>query len=312
MKALLRPVLALAAILVVVGPWAITASPAHAGQVRCGATLTANTTLDRDLLNCPGDGLIIGADNITVNLNGHTITGRAHPGSAGIRNVGHTGVKIQDGDFSGLDISGFETGILLKGVRNNLVRGLFVEGVSFGIALVDSDRNTIENNGTMAGSTNVCDRVRAAGIALFDSDRNWIQENAAELTDFGIVLVNSNHNQVEKNEAAPRDSDGNQCDGVSLFNSKHNEVEKNITAQNDHDGILVKAGSSGTLIARNVASFNGDDGIDVDDPATTIRGNTANNNGDLGIEAVKGVIDGGGNQAAGNGNPAQCRNVACR
>src|SRR2546423_11409696 len=39
----------------------------------CGSTLTTNTTLTADLV-CAGDGLIIGADGITLNLGGHTIT----------------------------------------------------------------------------------------------------------------------------------------------------------------------------------------------------------------------------------------------
>jgi hypothetical protein len=43
------------------------------------------------------------------------------------------------------------------------------------------------------------------------------------------------------------------------------------------------------VLARNVASFNGD----------------------LGIEAVVGVVDAGRNRAAGNGDPAQCTNLDC-
>ena len=66
------------------------------------------------------------------------------------------------------------------------------------------------------------------------------------------------------------------------------------------------------MLNRNVASGNGDDGIDVDDAGTTITSNTANDNGDYGIEAVPDVIDGGGNKARGNGNPAQCLNVSCK
>jgi hypothetical protein len=78
------------------------------------------------------------------------------------------------------------------------------------------------------------------------------------------------------------------------------------------DGILVDSGATGTLLVRNLAIRSGDDGIDVDAPATTVTRNIANHNHDLGIEAVPGVIDGGGNHAAGNGNPAQCINIDCR
>jgi hypothetical protein len=75
---------------------------------------------------------------------------------------------------------------------------------------------------------------------------------------------------------------------------------------------LVDKGAAGTLLIRNIAIRNGDDGIDVDAPATTLTRNIANRNHDLGIEAVPGVIDGGGNHAAGNGNPVQCTNIDCK
>jgi hypothetical protein len=65
------------------------------------------------------------------------------------------------------------------------------------------------------------------------------------------------------------------------------------------------------LVKRNIAIGAGDDGIDVDNAATTLTRNLALHNGDLGMEAVPGVVDGGGNHAAGNGNTAQCTNVAC-
>jgi hypothetical protein len=40
-------------------------------QLSCGDTITADATLHHDLVNCPNNGIIIGADNITLDLNGH-------------------------------------------------------------------------------------------------------------------------------------------------------------------------------------------------------------------------------------------------
>jgi parallel beta-helix repeat protein len=78
------------------------------------------------------------------------------------------------------------------------------------------------------------------------------------------------------------------------------------------DGILVEPTAVDTLLDRNAASRNGDDGIDVESQSTTLTKNTANHNDDLGIEAVPGATDGGGNKARGNGNPLQCTNVFCK
>jgi len=38
--------------------------------VRCGDTITHNTKLTNDLRNCPTNGIVIGADNITLDFNG--------------------------------------------------------------------------------------------------------------------------------------------------------------------------------------------------------------------------------------------------
>jgi hypothetical protein len=88
-------------------------------------------------------------------------------------------------------------------------------------------------------------------------------------------------------------------------------VVANLVSEIDADGIRVEPEASGTLLKANAATRNGDDGIDVESPATTVTTNVANDNEDLGIEAVEGVTDGGGNRASGNGNPAQCVGVAC-
>jgi hypothetical protein len=54
---------------------AVSGGQASASHVGCGDTITADTTLDSDLLNCPNNGILIGADGITLNLNGHVIDG---------------------------------------------------------------------------------------------------------------------------------------------------------------------------------------------------------------------------------------------
>ena len=43
--------------------------------MNCGDTITADTMLDGDLIDCPNHGIVIGADDITLDLNGHRIDG---------------------------------------------------------------------------------------------------------------------------------------------------------------------------------------------------------------------------------------------
>jgi hypothetical protein len=101
--------------------WSSTASGADAG-LSCGQTITVDTTLTADL-SCPnGDGLLIAASDVTLDLAGHTLSG------------GGVGTGIQGGDF--LDppsnitikngtVSGF--GIGLSFVQ---VHGLTLSGVT--------------------------------------------------------------------------------------------------------------------------------------------------------------------------------------
>ena len=52
---------------------------ALASHVGCGDTITADTTLDSDLVNCPNNGIVIGAEDVTLDLNGHRIDGDGTP-----------------------------------------------------------------------------------------------------------------------------------------------------------------------------------------------------------------------------------------
>lgn len=70
------------------------------GDVDCGKVITANTTLKDDIGPCPRNGLIVGADNITLDLGGHRLFGFNGPGpgrgnTAGIRLPKRTGAHVQ-------------------------------------------------------------------------------------------------------------------------------------------------------------------------------------------------------------------------
>ena len=72
-----RQVLAPVALLLMGCCLAFGAGPAAASQVSCGDTITADTTLDSDLVNCPNNGIVIGADDITLDLDGQRSTATA-------------------------------------------------------------------------------------------------------------------------------------------------------------------------------------------------------------------------------------------
>ena len=94
-----------------------TSSPALAASTpNCGDTVTTNVTLTADL-HCSGDGLIIGAHGVTIDLNQHEISGTGT--GNGVSAVEYNGLTIRDGT-----ISGFETGIFLESVQDATVRNM--------------------------------------------------------------------------------------------------------------------------------------------------------------------------------------------
>jgi hypothetical protein len=55
------------------------ATPAHGAVLSCGQTITQSTVLENDVGPCNSNGIIIGADNITFNLNGTASSGASSP-----------------------------------------------------------------------------------------------------------------------------------------------------------------------------------------------------------------------------------------
>jgi parallel beta-helix repeat protein len=78
MKNLLRLVVGVFAAVLVGSATSDGAAAAPDSSLSCGQTITTNTVLGHDLVNCDGPGLVIGADGITLDLGGHTVSGRLH------------------------------------------------------------------------------------------------------------------------------------------------------------------------------------------------------------------------------------------
>lgn len=123
---------------------------AGAAVVTCGQTITQNTVLTADVGPCPanlGNGIIIGADNITLDLNGHQVLGT--PGllndAAGIYVFRRTGVTVKNGT-----VRDFDCGVAIEGGSGNTVTSIYahdnIGGVGAsrcgeGVAILSSQNN---------------------------------------------------------------------------------------------------------------------------------------------------------------------------
>ena len=153
---------------------AMPGGQALANHVQCGDVITQDTTLDSDLVDCPGDGIVIGADNITLDLKGHTIDGLVPtplpPPHWGILDEGHSGVTIQDGT-----VREFYFGVRLSGASGNHLTGLQLVSMRRGeaINLLNSHDNVVNDN----VAHGMC-----RGIYLIGSDRNVISGMTPSVT----------------------------------------------------------------------------------------------------------------------------------
>lgn len=229
--------------------------PTSAGAVEltCGATITQSTTLTADLGPCPDYGLHIGANNITLNLNGFRIFGTNEPrDGAGVWMVGRSGVTVTNGI-----IEFFDAGVAIEGGGGNTVSNMTLQhnigGLrSFygdGVAILSSVNNlvtnsTMRNNGPFSG----------VGLySLVDGDH----PRATTGTSTGNQIIG---NVVTDNVAAraggPVTSTDN--DGIRIEPETHgNLISGNIVRNNGLDGIALFAGSSNNIITNNTVEGHG-------------------------------------------------------
>jgi parallel beta-helix repeat protein len=363
-------------VLSVAGLIAFGVSEASANHVSCGDTITVDTTLDSDLVDCPNNGVVIGADGVTLDLNGHTIDGdgtefagcvKGEICDVGVANDGHAGVIVRDGS-----VREFGVGVLVGGARKNRVVKVSSSGHTFfGAVFGGSTRSVIrrtslsrniapEGDGIgLFGSDHiriVRNKIRrnpGPGIHVFDSNKNLIKRNALSRNGPAILMEEANRNEVQRNRvtrgggilvapgnrnAIARNRVSRALDSIAIDKGRGNRVVGNVVGRarkvgirlgfpglggannivrgnlvrrSRGDGFFVSEKDDQSLLKRNVARHNGDDGFDVESDSAKLTRNRGVRNGDLGIEAVVGVTDGGGNKARGNGNPAQCTNIAC-
>jgi hypothetical protein len=118
-----------AATLALVGTLGVPfATPAHAQALACGTVVTKSVTLTADIVNCPADGLVAGANKITIDLNGYTISGNGNyedTPQAGVRVGGKSNVTVTDSSLARTGtIKLFNAGVIIDGGSTNTVSNI--------------------------------------------------------------------------------------------------------------------------------------------------------------------------------------------
>jgi parallel beta-helix repeat protein len=241
-------------VLGVAGPIAFGASQASATHVSCGDEITADTTLDSDLIDCPNNGVVIGADDITVDLNGHRIDGdgteftdcpKNEICDVGVVNDRHDGVEIKGGSTRE-----FAIGVLVSRARDNRVVDISSsKNVLFGAVVGESSRTVLRDSSL---SNNIA--PEGDGIGLFGSDHIEIVDNSIQHNPGpGIHVDGSAHNLIKGNlfsHSSP----------AIAIEADRNEVRGNRFIRN-RGGISVGPGSRNVLVRNH---FSGE-GIGIDE-----------------------------------------------
>ena len=255
-----RTAMSLSAMALVGAGLVVSAGPAAAVHVACGQTIVVNTTLDSNVGPC-NTGLIIGANNITLDLGGFTLSGFPGVGQdAGVTLDGRTGVTVKNGT-----ITEFDAGVAILGGSGNTVTGLtlrdnlsstasdFGEGVQvFNSTANTVSHNLIRNNGPYSGVSLL---IASGNIVEYNqiTGNNQSSTNTSGIRVENIGRTASNGNTIRDNLVQ-----GSGLDGIELFaGASDNVISRNLVLNNNRDGINAFAGASRNIIEDNQVRFNG-------------------------------------------------------
>ena len=270
-------------VLLALGLLALGPGAARGQPLGCGAVVTQDTTLTNDLLDCQGDGLVIGAGGITVDLNGHTISGRiisgGEPGQVGIDNSdGHDDVTIRNGIVQ----SFARGGVHLAGADRNRVQDLTLDFFDeFGLLLETGSGSRFLRNSV--------DRPGQVGIGIFGSAvasrGNLIAGNRVDSSNtagialrFGTIAGTTvEDNQVEENGGEEQWGAGIVV-SFSDADILRTVVRRNRLDLNFGGGIFVGGSAEDTVVERNTLDDSFGPAIESNGDRTLVRANRITSN----------------------------------
>ncbi|MCA1694764.1 MAG: right-handed parallel beta-helix repeat-containing protein, partial [Actinobacteria bacterium] len=263
-------------------------------SLACGKVITQSTTLGTDIGPCYHDGVIVKADNITLDLGGKRVFSFSRPSdgnAAGIRLPMRTGVTVKNGT-----VSGFDAGVVLHGggsntltnltlkdnigpdtVTTTLGDGIFIEASAANKVI----NNTISHNGIFDG----------IGIYEPQSNSNIVENNVVEKTvgpsdrgpaGQGIIINGASEGatptHIESTRVANNVVRDNASAGIANVNHVRGSILANMVVGNGAtnsvgNGIGVSVGflwkgTTQMLIKDNKVHGNGVDGIRIAANAT--------------------------------------------
>lgn len=201
----------------------------------CGQVITRDVILLKDI-ECPGVGMIVGTDGITINLNNHRLSLANNTDTSRIPEIEEIGILVPGQNNITIRgpgvIMGFDKAIEFAGSGRGYVLDLKLTDNNIGLSLKASDEITIYRS-FIEGNT--------IGIASQSSKEGLIMSNQmSENTDEGIVIMDSNYFIIGANSLIGNGNIGIFLD-VSSFNNtiSSNNVLNHAVDISNADGIPI-------------------------------------------------------------------------
>ncbi len=295
----------------------VASTPAIGHALACGDALTTSVKLDADLQCSGGSGLLVLANDVTIDLAGHTLSG-IHGDGNGIDNtLGFDRVTVKNGE-----IIGFRTQVRHDGGVGHVVRDMDLSGGFHNVELIGANSSKVEksfmrtsDDGSaifVSGDDNVVTKVVVvasglSGVAIV-GNRNTVSKNTIthagtagvelQALDFaGNVITGNTISDAGTNCIAVFLGAGatgnvvtkNLCEGAGeegiYLDANGSTVAGNTVIGTTRNGIRIGGVSSGTLVLKNKVTGNHQNGIRIEGSGATVAGNLASRNGDNGITA---------------------------
>lgn len=201
----------------------------------CGQLITRDVTLSKDI-ECPGVGMIVGADGITINLNNHKLSLVNNTVTSRIPEVEEIGILVPDQKNITIKgpgiISGFDKAIEFAGSERGYALDLKLTDNNIGLSLKASDEITIYRSFIEQNTIGIASQSSKDALVL----SNQLSQNTNE----GIVLMDSNYFIIGANNLIGNGNIGIFLD-VSSFNNtiSSNNILNHAVDVSNADGIPI-------------------------------------------------------------------------
>ena len=237
----------------------------EAAAISCGDVITTSTTLTHDLYCNSGYYAVeIGADNITLDLNGHTLSGTTD--LAGVVVYGKNKVRIKG---NGGGIKGFWAGVNSSGSNKLVIEDITFYELKTGVIVASGNEAVIQKNdfiyvesdavfianfveGNKANENAVKNNEFykvGTGIQICgnDSDYNVLTDNLIwKSKNYGILISRSDNNQISRNEILETEETALRIDDSARNQIKSNELKVGNV------GLSINSDSAGACLATGI------------------------------------------------------------